>query len=130
MTRDEPRHPTARELSILQVLWEQGASTVREVHQALKHKHGIAYNTVLTMLQIMLDKGLVVRDETKYPQRYAATHTKEATQELLTRDFIDRVFGGSSLQLVQRALAAKPADQQELEFLEAFLKQRKKADHD
>lgn len=122
MPRPPARGPTARELSILHVLWALGPSTVREVHRALRDELKLAYNTVLSMLQVMTEKGLVRRDETRYPQHYEAVLAREPTQEAMTRDFIDQVFGGSALQLVQRALAAKPASEAEMAQLEAFLK--------
>lgn len=125
MPRPPARGPTERELSILQVLWKQGSSTVREVHKSLQGELNLAQNTVLTMLQVMTDKGLVTRDETRYPQHYAASQAQEVTQEAMTKDFIDQVFGGSALQLVQRALSAKPASEEELERLEAFLRTQK-----
>ncbi len=131
MRRPPARGPTDRELSILHVLWELGPSTVREVHRALQPALGLAYNTVLSMLQVMTEKSLVKRDETRYPQHYEAVLAREATQEAMTRDFMDQVFGGSALQLVQRALSAKPTSKEELEQLEAFLRtQRKGSGHD
>ena len=130
MPKVATRSPTERELSILQVLWEQGSSTVREVHRALQADLGLAYNTVLTMLQVMTEKGLVVRDETRYPQRYTASQTQEVTQGTMTRDFINRVFGGSALQLVQRALAVTPTSEEELAQLESVIRAQTEEDRD
>ena len=130
MPKVTPRGPTERELSILQVLWDQGPSTVREVHRALQAELGLAYNTVLTMLQVMTEKELVSRDETRYPQHYTAVQAREATQEIMTRDFIDRVFGGSALQLVQRALAVTPSSEEELVQLEAAVRAQMEEDRD
>ena len=130
MPKVTTRGPTERELSILQVLWDQGPSTVREVHRALQAELGLAYNTVLTMLQVMTEKELVSRDETRYPQHYTAVQAREATQETMTRDFIDRVFGGSALQLVQRALAVTPSSEAELVQLEAIVRAQREEDRD
>ncbi len=131
MPRPPARGPTDRELSILHVLWELGPSTVREVHRALQPSLELAYNTVLSMLQVMTEKSLVKRDETRYPQHYEAVLAREATQEAMTRDFMDQVFAGSALQLVQRALSVKPTSEKELEQLEAFLRtQREGSGHD
>ena len=130
MPKVTPRGPTERELSILQVLWDLGPSTVREVHRALQAELGLAYNTVLTMLQVMTEKELVSRDETRYPQHYTAVQAREATQEIMTRDFIDRVFGGSALQLVQRALAVTPSSEEELVQLEAAVRAQMEEDRD
>lgn len=130
MPRTPSRGPTERELSILQVLWVHGPSTVRDVYKIMQDTQGLAYNTVLTMLQVMTDKGLVTRNEARYPQHYAAVQTQETTQDAMTRDFIDRVFGGSALQLVQRALAATPASKDELAQLEALVQAQKGDDRD
>ena len=130
MPKVTTRGPTERELSILQVLWDLGPSTVREVHRVLQAELGLAYNTVLTMLQVMTEKELVSRDETRYPQHYTAVQAREATQETMTRDFIDRVFGGSALQLVQRALAVTPSSEAELVQLEAAVRAQMEEDRD
>ncbi len=125
MPRPPARGPTDRELSILHVLWELGPSTVREVHRALQPRLGLAYNTVLSMLQVMTEKNLVKRDETRYPQHYEAVLAREATQQAMTRDFMNQVFAGSTLQLVQRALSVKPTSEKELEQLEAFVRSQR-----
>lgn len=130
MPRPPARGPTDRELSILHVLWELGPSTVREVHRALQPSLGLAYNTVLSMLQVMTEKSLVKRDETRYPQHYGAVLAREATQQAMTRDFMDQVFAGSALQLVQRALSVKPTSEKELEQLEAFVRSQREGGRD
>lgn len=130
MPRPPARGPTDRELSILHVLWELGPSTVREVHRALQPSLGLAYNTVLSMLQVMTEKSLVKRDETRYPQHYEAVLAREATQQAMTRDFMDQVFAGSALQLVQRALSVKPTSEKELEQLEAFVRSQREGGRD
>lgn len=130
MPRPPARGPTDRELSILHVLWELGPSTVREVHRALQPSLGLAYNTVLSMLQVMTEKSLVKRDETRYPQHYEAVLAREATQQAMTRDFMDQVFAGSALQLVQRALSVKPTSEKELEQLEAFVSSQREGGRD
>lgn len=130
MPRPPARVPTDRELTILQVLWELGPSTVREVHRRLQPGVDLAYTTVLSMLQVMTEKELVARDDTRYPQRYEAVLPRQATQEAMTRNFMDRVFGGSALQLVQRALSAKPASPEELAQLEGFLRAQREGGQD
>src|SRR5260370_33324489 len=84
--------PTDSELAILNVLWERGPSTVREVNEALSES---GYTTVLKMLQIMTDKGLVVRDETERAHVYAAAISEQRTQRQLLADLMDPAFGGS-----------------------------------
>jgi BlaI family penicillinase repressor len=98
-------HPTEGELAILQVLWEHAAPcTVREVHDALSRHKETAYTTVLKMMTIMADKGLLQRDESERSHRYLALHPEPEVQSVLVKDLMQRAFAGSALQLVQRAL--------------------------
>jgi predicted transcriptional regulator len=109
--------PTDGELAILRVLWARGPSTVREVHEVLLASKDTAYTTVLKMLTIMAEKGLVARDESERSHRYEAVHGESRVQGSLVKDLLDRAFDGSALQLVQRALDARPADPGELEAI-------------
>lgn len=113
MTKQTPR-PTDAELAILRVLWERGASTVRQVHDVLGRDRPTAYTTALKMLQIMTEKGLVRRDETDRTHVYHARLTEEQTQRQLVRDLVDRAFGGSASKLVMQALAARRTSEEEL----------------
>lgn len=106
--------PTDAELAILRVLWQRGASTVRQVHDELLRERPTAYTTALKLLQIMTEKGLVRRDETDRTHVYHARHSEEHTQRQLVRDLLDRAFGGSSSKLVMQALNAKRATSEEL----------------
>lgn len=115
------REPTPRELEILRVLWERGPSTVREVHNALGGAAAIKRTTVLKLMQIMLEKGLLARDETGFPQLYSATLPRAAMERRLVRGFVDRVFGGSAMDLVARALDAAPPDAEDLIELRRLL---------
>jgi predicted transcriptional regulator len=119
--------PTGAELEILQVLWRRGPSTVREVHTALEHR-GTGYTTLLKLMQIMADKGLVQRDESAKSHVYRAALREEPTQRRLVRDFIDRAFDGSASRLVLSALAAKPASKAELDEIRALLDAMKAED--
>ena len=118
----DPR-PTEAELALLQVLWERGPSTVREVHDRLAELRGteVVYTTVLKLLQVMHDKGLVVRDTTERSHVYTPTWAEEAVTGRLVAHLVDRAFGGSASRLVQRALAERPADPQELDEIRALL---------
>ena len=118
-----PPRPTELELSILQVLWRHGPGTVREVLRRFNEGRGseAGYTTVLKMLQIMADKGLVRRDDSRRPQVYSARLSEEETQRQLVTDLLDRAFGGSAKQLVMRALAAKETPDEELVEIEKFL---------
>ena len=109
-----PPRPTDAELSILRVLWTRGPSTVRQVLDALVEERPTGYTTVLKMLQIMTDKGLVVRDESDRTHVYAASHAQTETQGQLVDDLLERAFGGSAMELVQRALSGRKATPAEL----------------
>jgi len=107
--------PTDGEIEILRVLWREGPSTVRDVHGILtRTKPGTGYTTVLKLMQIMADKGLVSRDEKNKAHVYSARNREEQTQRQLVGDLLDRVFGGSAAQLVMQALATKKANPEEL----------------
>jgi predicted transcriptional regulator len=111
--------PTDVELGILRVLWARGPSTVREVHEALQD--GSGYTTVLKMMQIMTEKGLVVRDESQRAHVYSARATQEKTQRQLVTDLVDRAFGGSTAQLAMQALSTKKTSPEELAELRRLL---------
>jgi len=113
--------PTEAELTILRVLWDHGPHSVREVQRLMNESKPTGYTTVLKMLQIMTEKGLVDRDETCRPQIYRARHTREHTQQQLLTNLLDRAFGGSVRTLVLQALAAKKSSAEELEAMEKRL---------
>lgn len=113
-----PPHPTEGELAILQVLWDRGAPcTVREVHEALSQHKETAYTTVLKMMTIMADKGLLQRDESERSHRYHALHPQPEVQSVLVKDLLQRAFAGSALQLVQRALDVDRPSRAELDAI-------------
>jgi predicted transcriptional regulator len=109
MPRPPSTLPTTSELEILRVIWQRGPSTVREVYRTLSADREIGYSTVLKFMQIMTEKGSLVRDETIRPQVYRAARPRRDTQRFLVRDLIARVFGGSSASLVMQALADQKA---------------------
>lgn len=113
--------PTEGELSILAVLWERGPSTVRQVFEVLARERDLGYTTVLKMLQIMQEKGLVQRDESERTHVYRARESADATQATLVDDLMDRAFGGSAMKLVMHALASKKATQEELAEIRKLL---------
>jgi predicted transcriptional regulator len=111
-------HPTEGELAILQVLWDHGGPcTVREVHEALSLHKDTAYTTVLKMMTIMADKGLLQRDESERSHRYTALHPEPDVQSVLVKDLMQRAFAGSALQLVQRALDVDKPSRDELDAI-------------
>jgi predicted transcriptional regulator len=117
----KPPRPTPSELEILSVLWSRGPSTVREVHESLGTSRPTGYTTVLKLLQIMADKGLVTRDETERAHVYAARLAQADTQRQLVRDLVDRAFGGSAESLVLQALRGRRATSDEIARLRRVL---------
>ena len=113
MAKTMNKRPTDAELQILRVLWSRGASTVREVFRELSLGREIGYTTVLKLMQIMTDKGLVRRDETVRPQVYQVARSQGQTQRQLLRHLLDRAFSGSPGNLVLQALSTKKTTPQE-----------------
>lgn len=113
--------PTDAELEILNVLWERGPSTVREVYEVLLESKDIGYTTVLKLMQIMSEKGLVSRDETDRRHVYEAERAQAETQRQLLSDLLDRAFNGSATQLVMQALSSKKASREELAEIRRML---------
>lgn len=119
MSESKLPRPTDAELAILRVLWERGPSTVREVHEVLQDGGG--YTTALKLMQIMTEKGLVVRDESQRAHVYSARATQEKTQRQLVTDLVERAFGGSPAQLAMQALSTKKTSPEELAELRRLL---------
>ena len=115
--------PTDTELSILRVLWERGPSTVREVWEQLNPELGTGYTTILKLMQIMFEKGLLARDETTRSHVYRAARSQEQTQREVVGHLLERVFAGSAPKLVMQALAAKKATRAELAEIRRLLDQ-------
>jgi BlaI family penicillinase repressor len=113
--------PTKLELAILKVLWESGPASVRQIRTVLNAAKPTGYTTVLKMLQIMTDKGLVDRDETVRPQIYRPKASQEQTQRQLLRDLIDRAYGGSVKALVMQALGTSRTSPEALAAIEELL---------
>lgn len=121
MAKSDPPRPTAAELEILRVIWSLGPSTVREVFEQLNQTKPMGYTTVLKLMQIMADKGLVGRNEDQRAHVYEAACRQEDTQRQLVGDLVERAFGGSATQLVMQALAAKRATPEELAEIRRIL---------
>jgi predicted transcriptional regulator len=120
----EPKlpRPTDAELAILQVIWERGPSTVREVHEVLnKGDASTGYTTVLKLMQIMTEKGLVERDESQRAHVYRTRVSQQKTQRQLVTDLLNRAFGGSPARLAMQALSTKKASAEELAELRQLL---------
>lgn len=120
MKENLPR-PTDAELAILRVLWRLGPATVRQVQEEMNQTQQTGYTTVLKMLQIMTEKGLVKRDESERTHVYEASLPEEETQRQLVDDLLERAFGGSARQLVLHALSAKKTSRKELAQIRQLL---------
>jgi predicted transcriptional regulator len=113
--------PTDAELGILRVLWRRGPSTVREVQSELSTDRRTGYTTVLKLLQIMTEKGLVEREDSLRAHVYRAAYSHEQTQQRMVGDLLERMFEGSAPRLVLHALASRPATAAELDEIRALL---------
>jgi BlaI family penicillinase repressor len=113
--------PTDAELELLQVLWDRGKCTVREVHETLPKTTG--YTTTLKILQKMAEKGLVVRDESQKSHVYSAALEAEKTQRQLVRHLLNSAFGGSPARLVVQALSEESASSKELKEIQKLIRE-------
>ncbi len=121
MVASEIPRPTDAELEILSVLWDQGACTVRVVHDVLSQHRDMGYTTILKIMQIMFEKGLVTRDDSQRSHVYRARQKEQTTQRILLTDLVSRAFGGSTEKLVMQALSAKKASKEELAEIRRLL---------
>jgi BlaI family penicillinase repressor len=121
MPETELPRPTDAELEILKVLWRRGPSTVREVFETLGESKTTGYTTVLKLMQIMADKGLVVRDESERAHRYEPAAPEDETQRKLVGDLLRKAFDGSAKKLVMQALSAERASAEELSEIRRML---------
>ena len=119
-------NPTEGELAILRVLWSRKSPlTVREVHETLSRSKSTAYTTVLKMLTIMADKGLVKRDESERSHTYVPVDPEPVVQASLLKDLMSRAFSGSTLTLVQRALDDEMASAEDLDAISKMIAEAK-----
>ena len=119
--------PTEAELELLHVLWQRGASTVREVHEAVNESRGVAYTTTLKVLQIMFEKGLVERDDSERSHLYKAVAKPEETKGSMVKAFMDRVFGGSAADLMLSALGSSKTSAKDMQRIQDMLKTSNKS---
>ncbi len=115
------RRPTDAELAILNVLWDSGPSTVRQVQERLESERGTGYTTTLKLMQIMFAKGLLHRDESGHAHVYRSAVSKKRTQRQIIAQVVDQVFNGSAQQLVLQALAARESTASELDEIRRLL---------
>ncbi len=118
MARSSSSQPTEVELQILNVLWEGGPLSVRDVHEVLLQERDTGYSTTLKMMQVMLEKGLLVRDESVRPQVYQPAKPREETQLQMLDGLAQRVFQGSAMRLVMRMVSSGRLSTEELEEIQ------------
>lgn len=118
--------PTKAELDILAILWEKESATVREVYETINERKPASYTTVLKLMQIMFEKGLVERDESNRAHIYSAKQPAEQTQKNLVSDLLEKAFRGSALKLVQHVLETKPASAEELAEIRKLITEAEK----
>ena len=113
--------PTESELEILKVLWALGPSSVRAIYDTLSESRGTGYTTVLKLMQIMTEKGILSRDESVRPQIYRTAKSQRQTQRQMVSDVLERAFGGSAGKLVLQALSTKKSTRDELQEIRDLL---------
>jgi BlaI family transcriptional regulator, penicillinase repressor len=118
--------PTPAELEILDIIWEHREATVREVFEVINERKPTAYTTVLKLMQIMYEKGLVERDSSSRAHIYRAKQAREQTQKNLVSDLLEKAFRGSALKLVQHVLETKPATAEELKEIRKLISEAEK----
>ncbi|WP_260705571.1 BlaI/MecI/CopY family transcriptional regulator [Edaphobacter flagellatus] len=123
--KKETTRPTEGELEILAFLWERGSATVREVYEAISASRPMVYTGILKLMQIMTDKGLVIRDESARAHVYRANVAKEETERRFVRELSQRLFSGSAAQLALRALEIEPASEEQLVEIRKLLARKK-----
>jgi predicted transcriptional regulator len=123
ISNSAPR-PTEAEVGILQVLWELGPSSVKEVYARVGQERALGYTAILKLMQTMLDKGLLERDESERAHRYWPAQAKLKTQRALLGDFMNKVFAGSAGELVQMALQGRRLRPEEKAALRELLKEK------
>ncbi|MBB5055986.1 putative transcriptional regulator [Granulicella aggregans] len=117
--------PTEGELELLSILWQRGEATVRDVFVEVNEHRPVVYTGVQKLMQIMLDKGLVLRDVTERAHVYRAAVAKEETEQRFMRDLSNRFFAGSAGQLALRALEMEQASDEELSEIRKLIAKRR-----
>ena len=121
--------PTESEVEILQILWQKGSATVREVHEVLETKKDVGYTTTLKLMQIMVEKGIVDRDTSKRIHIYKPLIPQSSVENNLINKLRQKIFSGSASRLVIGALSSEPVSEQELEEIREFLDSYTKDNH-
>lgn len=114
MTRQKHGRPTEREMEILKILWQRGCSTVRQVNEDMNARQETGYTTTLKLMQIMVNKGLLIRDDSQFKHSFEAAVSEEKTQRQMVGHLLDRVFEGSAEKLVMQVLSSKKVSKKDL----------------
>jgi len=121
MTENSNIKPTASELEILQILWENGPSTVKFVNDKLSKKKEVGYTTTLKIMQIMNDKKILEREKSGRSHIYKPVSQKDETQNLLLEKVLETAFGGSASKLVMQALGRTKTSKEEIEEIKKYI---------
>lgn len=121
MATENTSKPTESELEILQILWQKGNCTVRDVHEILTKNKEAGYTTTLKLMQIMHEKGLVDRDTSSKTHIYSALASQQKTQQHLLNKLIDNAFNGSAARLVMQALGNRKSSKDEIDAIKKYL---------
>ena len=123
MAKNNDFRPTDRELTILGILWDNGPSTVRQVNEIMNQNTNTGYTTTLKLMQIMTEKGLLIRDDSQFKHIYKPGVTQEKAQKVLVGDLLEKAFAGSAEKLVMRALSAKKVSSEELDKIKKMIEE-------
>ena len=121
--------PTESEVEILQILWQKGSATVREVHEVLEKQKDVGYTTTLKLMQIMVEKGILDRDTTQRIHVYKPLIPQSSVENNLINKLRQKIFRGSASRLVIGALSSEPVTEEELEEIREFLDSYTKDNH-
>ena len=121
MARHASTQPTEVELQILRILWDDGPSIARHIHDSLQEFKQTTYSTTVKMLSVMLEKGLLLRDDDAKPQIYRPAAPRQRTQKRMLGDLIDKVYDGSTAALMLHALSSKKATPEEIVEIRSLL---------
>ena len=125
MKENQSSSPTPSELAILQILWKDGPSTVKHIHEKLSEEKEVVYTTILKTMQVMSERGMLRRTAKGRKHIYQAAVDQDDTQDQLLDRFLDKTFSGSASKLVLKALGNYNASKEELDLIKQFIEKKK-----
>ena len=128
MSKKQPLQPTSSELEILQILWKEGPSSVKAVHEILSGSKEVVYTTTLKTMQVMCDRGMLVREAQGRKHIYTAAMAEDDAKNALLDRFLQKTFGGSALKLVMQAIGNNRTSAEELKQLKQYIESIEKKD--